>query len=237
MEVFIVKDEQEGGKKAFELLEKEFNDKDIQVLGLATGSTPESLYREMVASDLDFSDIVTVNLDEYVGLDENHPQSYHYFMNEHLLSKKDFKESFVPDGMKEEEEATSEYDEIIRQHPIDIQILGIGQNGHIGFNEPGTPFDSTTHKVTLTQNTIEANQRFFEEGEEVPKSAYTMGVGTIMDVDTVILLAYGDHKADAIKATLEGPVTEEVPASALQNHPHTYVVIDQAAASKLEKDY
>lgn len=237
MEVIVVKDSQEGGKKAFEILEREFNQKEINVLGLATGSTPESLYDEMAASSIDYSDVVTINLDEYVGLEDDHPQSYHYFMKEHLLSKKAFKASYVPDGMKEEQAATEEYDRIIDQYPIDIQILGIGQNGHIGFNEPGTPFDATTHKVQLTANTIEANQRFFGQDEQVPESAYTMGIGSIMDAKTIILLAYGDHKADAIQATVEGPVTTDMPASILQTHPNTFVIVDQAAASKLEKDY
>lgn len=234
MQVIVVKDSHEGGKKAFEIIEKMMKEDEVNCIGLATGSTPITLYQEMVNSSLDFSDKVSVNLDEYCGLEENHPQSYHYFMQEHLLNHKPFKESYVPDGMKDPDEAIKEYDDILENCPIDIQILGIGENGHVGFNEPGTSFAAKTHLAELSESTIEANSRFFNGNEEVPKTAITMGIKSICDAKAIVLLAYGKSKAEAIAATVEGPVTEEVPASSLQNHPNIFVIIDEDAAAKLK---
>lgn len=234
MKIIKVKDKQEGSKVAFEIIEEAMQANNHSLhLGLATGSTPEPLYQEMIESPLDFSKSVGINLDEYVGLKANHPQSYHHYMEEKLFSKKSFKETFLPDGMQEEDIATKEYDEVLEKYPIDIQILGIGTNGHIGFNEPGTSFDSTTHKVALTQETIEANQRFFETKGEVPKEAYTMGIKSILQADKIILMAYGKEKAEAVALSLEGPVTEEVPASALQKHGNVTCILDEEAAEKL----
>lgn len=233
MEVIRVKDAQEGGKKAFELI-KDGMANGAKVLGLATGSTPETLYQEMTGSELDFSDMTSVNLDEYVGLGGEDTQSYRYFMNDHLFNKKPFKETFVPNGKAEDLEAESKhYDEIIAEHPIDIQVLGIGRNGHIGFNEPGTPFDETTHVVELTESTIEANKRYFDKVEDVPTHALSMGIGSIMQSKKILLLAFGEAKAGAIKGMIEGPVTEDLPASVLQNHSDVIVIIDEEAASKL----
>ena len=159
MKTIIVKNQLEGGKVAFDLL-KESLAAGAQTLGLATGSSPTALYQKMVESDLDFSKLYSVNLDEYVGLAPDHEQSYHAFMQEHLFNAKPFKESFLPDGMAEDlEQAAKDYDDILSQHVIDLQILGIGSNGHIGFNEPGTSFDSQTHVVDLTDSTIKANSR------------------------------------------------------------------------------
>lgn len=235
MKVITVKDKNEGGKKAFELI-KQGIDNGAKVLGLATGSTPIPLYQEMVASDLDFSNMTSVNLDEYVGLPEGNPQSYHQFMKDNLFNKKPFKHSYVPDGNAADiEQAAKDYDQIIADNPIDIQILGIGRNGHIGFNEPGSSFDSTTHKVHLTESTIEANKRFFDDEKDVPRYAISMGIGSIMKGKQIILMAYGENKADAIKATIKGPVTDHVPASVLQNHKDAIIIIDEAAASKLSK--
>lgn len=234
MQVIVVKDNHEGGKKAFEIIEKMIQEEEVNCIGLATGSTPITLYQEMVKSSLDFSDKVSINLDEYCGLEEDHPQSYHHFMQKNLLNHKPFKESYVPDGMKNTDEAIEEYDDILEKHPIDIQILGIGENGHVGFNEPGTSFASGTHLAELSESTIEANSRFFNGNEEVPKTAITMGIKSINDAKAVILLAYGQAKAEAIAATVDGPVTEEVPASSLQNHPNAFVIIDEAAAAKLK---
>ncbi|MDO5457346.1 MAG: glucosamine-6-phosphate deaminase [Atopococcus tabaci] len=234
MQVIVVKDSHEGGKKAFEIIEKMMKEDEVNCIGLATGSTPITLYQEMVNSSLDFSDKVSVNLDEYCGLEENHPQSYHYFMQEHLLNHKPFKKSYVPDGMKDPDEAIKEYDDILENCPIDIQILGIGENGHVGFNEPGTSFAAKTHLAELSESTIEANSRFFNGNEEVPKTAITMGIKSICDAKAIVLLAYGKSKAEAIAATVEGPVTEEVPASSLQNHPNIFVIIDEDAAAKLK---
>ncbi|KRL88140.1 glucosamine-6-phosphate deaminase [Lacticaseibacillus pantheris] len=235
MDVRVFDGKAAASKAAFNVI-KDAMGNGIQTLGLATGSSPVDLYNDMTSSDLDFSKMTSVNLDEYVGLDTKNDQSYHYFMNEHLFSKKPFKQSFVPDGQAADiEQAAKDYDQIIEEHPIDIQLLGIGRNGHIGFNEPGTPFDEGTHKVTLTQSTIDANARFFEHEEDVPRYAISMGIGSIMKSKQIILLAFGEDKADAIKATVEGPVTEDVPASVLQNHDNVIVFVDEAAASKLSK--
>ncbi|MGX7200101.1 glucosamine-6-phosphate deaminase [Enterococcus nangangensis] len=234
MEIIRVKDAQAGGQKAFELIAAAM-DQGAKVLGLATGSTPITLYREMIASDRDFSTMTSVNLDEYVGLDGTNPQSYRYFMNENLFNQKPFKESFVPNGKASDLAAEcARYDEVIANHPIDVQILGIGRNGHIGFNEPGTPFASKTHEVQLTASTIEANKRFFDSVEDVPTKAVSMGIASIMSSKNIILMAYGKDKAEAILGTVSGPVTEDVPASVLQNHPHVTIIVDDAAASLLK---
>ncbi|MFD1902107.1 glucosamine-6-phosphate deaminase [Enterococcus termitis] len=233
MEIIKVANAEEGGKKAFELI-KAGMDNGAKVLGLATGSTPETLYKEMTASDLDFSNMVSVNLDEYVGLGGEDDQSYRYFMNDQLFNKKPFKATYVPNGKAADLEAECvHYESIIDSNPIDIQILGIGQNGHIGFNEPGTPLDSLTHVVELTESTINANKRNFEKVEDVPTRAVSMGIGSIMKGKKMILIAYGEAKADAVKGMIDGPVSVDLPASALQNHSDVVVIIDEAAASKL----
>ena len=233
MQIIRVANAEEGGKKAFELIKEGMNNGG-KVLGLATGSTPETLYKEMTASDVDFTEMTSVNLDEYVGLGGEDEQSYRYFMNKHLFDKKPFKETFVPNGKAEDLDAASaEYEKIIDAHPVDIQILGIGQNGHIGFNEPGTPLDSLTHVVELTESTINANKRYFDKVEDVPTRAVSMGIGSIMKGKKMILMAYGEAKAEAIKGMIDGPVTTDMPASALQNHQDVVVIIDDAAASKL----
>ncbi|MFR3684729.1 MAG: glucosamine-6-phosphate deaminase [Enterococcus sp.] len=233
MKVIRVKDANEGGKKAFEII-KDGMENGVKVLGLATGSTPETLYKEMTTSDLDFSDMTSVNLDEYVGLDGSDEQSYRFFMNDHLFNKKPFKESFVPNGKAEDLEAECKrYDGVIAEHPLDLQVLGIGRNGHIGFNEPGTPFDVTTHVVELTESTIEANKRYFDKVEDVPTHALSMGIGSIMQSKKILLMAFGTDKADAIKGMIDGEVTVDLPASVLQNHADVTVIIDEDAASKL----
>ncbi|NSS81885.1 glucosamine-6-phosphate deaminase [Enterococcus faecalis] len=233
MQIIRVANAEEGGKKAFELIKEGMNN-GAKVLGLATGSTPETLYKEMTASDVDFTEMTSVNIDEYVGLGGEDEQSYRYFMNKHLFDKKPFKETFVPNGKAEDLDAASaEYEKIIDAHPVDIQILGIGQNGHIGFNEPGTPLDSLTHVVELTESTINANKRYFDKVEDVPTRAVSMGIGSIMKGKKMILMAYGEAKAEAIKGMIDGPVTTDMPASALQNHQDVVVIIDDAAASKL----
>lgn len=233
MKTIIVKNQVEGGKVAFDLL-KESLATGAQTLGLATGSSPIALYQKMVESDLDFSKLYSVNLDEYVGLAPDHEQSYHAFMQEHLFNTKPFKESFLPDGMAEDlEQAAKDYDDILSQHVIDLQILGIGSNGHIGFNEPGTSFDSQTHVVDLTDSTIEANSRFFTSRDQVPTKAISMGIASIMAAKKIILFSYGDKKADAIFKMVNGPVTEEVPASVLQHHSDVTLILDEAAAAKL----
>lgn len=233
MKVIVVKDKIIGGAKAFEI----FNDgikNGAKVIGLATGSSPLTLYSNMANSDLNFENVTSINLDEYVGLTPDNDQSYHYFMQKNLFDKKTFKKTYVPDGTaKDVAAACKDYDEIIKKNPIDIQLLGIGRNGHIAFNEPGTSFDSTTHEVKLTKNTIKANSRFFDNIDDVPKSAICMGIANIMSAKKIVLLAFGEKKVDAIKKMVEGPITEDVPASILQKHPDVTIICDEAAAAKL----
>lgn len=234
MRIIRVQNQIEGGQVAFSLLKDEMA-KGAKTLGLATGSTPLAFYDEIRKSDLDFSDMTSVNLDEYVGLAADNDQSYHYFMQENLFRAKSFKESFLPNGLASDlQEETRRYDQVIAEHPIDFQILGIGHNGHIGFNEPGTSFDVTTHVVNLTEDTIKANSRFFDSIDDVPKQAISMGIQSIMQSKMIVLMAYGQGKADAIKQMIEGPVTEDLPASVLQTHPNVVVIVDEAAASALD---
>lgn len=211
------------------------------VLGLATGSTPIGAYECLVADckagDVDFSDVKTFNLDEYVGLTADDPQSYRYFMNEHLFDhvNVDKASTHVPDGANPNaDEVCGPYDEAIRKAGgIDMQLLGLGHNGHIGFNEPSDSFPVGTHIVDLTERTIQANSRLFNDADEVPRQAYTMGIGTIMGARCVLVVVSGEDKAETVKAAFEGPVRPEVPASILQLHPNCTVICDEAAASKL----
>lgn len=236
MKLIHVENQVEGGKKAFELIREGMEKRDVKVLGLATGSTPITMYEAMVNSDVDFSDMIGVNLDEYVGLNGEDEQSYRYFMNEHLYNAKPFKKTYVPNGVAEDADAEcARYNQILADNPIDIQVLGIGTNGHIGFNEPGTPFDSETRKVDLVESTIESNKRFFASAEDVPTQAYSMGIGSILKAKEIILIAYGEAKADAIKGMIEGEITEDCPASALQKHDNVTVILDDAAAEKLSE--
>ncbi|AKP65959.1 glucosamine-6-phosphate deaminase [Levilactobacillus koreensis] len=234
MNVQVVSDKQAGGQAGFKVFEQALAN-GAKVLGLATGSTPVTIYEQLVASDLDFSQLTSVNLDEYVGLTADHPQSYHYFMQQHLFNAKPFANSYVPDGTNADAAAeTKRYDAIIKENPIDLQLLGLGQNGHIGFNEPGTDPESTTHKVALTESTIAANARFFDNADEVPRFAYSMGVGSILKAKQILIVAYGEAKAAAVAAMIQGPVTPDVPASYLQTHPNVTVILDEAAASQLD---
>ena len=234
MKVIRVENQVEGAKVALEIL-KEKLDQGAKTLGLATGSSPIEFYQQIIASDLDLSELTSVNLDEYVGLSEDNPQSYRYFMNEQLFNKKPFKESFLPNGVAEDVEAeVKRYNQVLADHPVDLQILGIGTNGHIGFNEPGTSFDSTVHIVDLEQSTIQANARFFEKIEDVPTQAISMGIRNILDAKSIILFAYGASKAQAIARTVRGEVTEAVPASALQGHEDVVIIADKEALSLLE---
>lgn len=234
MKVIVAENASELGKQAFKLLAEAVAG-GAKTLGLATGSSPVELYQEIVASDLDFTDMTSINLDEYVGLAPDNVQSYHYFMQEHLFKFKPFKASYVPDGLAKDVQAECDrYNQLIKDNPIDLQVLGIGQNGHIAFNEPGTPFDSVTHEVALTESTIQANSRFFDSIDEVPKSAICMGISNIMTAKEILLIAKGKNKAQAVKDMLEGPITEAVPASVLQKHPHVTVALDQDAASLLD---
>ena len=233
MKIIIVKDQVEGGKVAFELL-KEALASGAKTLGLATGSSPLEFYRQIRASDLDFLNVTSINLDEYVGLSPDTEQSYHYFMAEQLFNHKPFKATYIPNGLEKNlKEAVDAYNRMIEEHPIDFQILGIGRNGHIGFNEPGTAFTSKTHVVDLDDSTIEANARFFEDKSQVPRQAISMGIASIMSAKQIVLMAYGAEKADAIEKTVHGTVTEEVPATVLQKHANVTLIVDEAAAGKL----
>lgn len=211
------------------------------VLGLATGSTPIGTYEQLIRrceeGDLDFSQVHSINLDEYRGLSPENDQSYRYFMNKHLFDSVniDKKNTFVPDGMEEDrEKACRDYDEIIRSHGgIDLQILGLGHNGHIGFNEPDSVFGKGTHCVQLTESTISANARFFASADEVPKEAYTMGIQSIMQAKKIMVIVSGEGKKEIVKKAFTGPITPEVPASILQLHNDVILVGDEAALSDL----
>lgn len=210
------------------------------ILGLATGGSPIGVYNNMVkdhvAHQTNYENVQTYNLDEYEGLSGDHPQSYRQFMNQNLFNHLNIKleNTHVPSGLGDLESVCRAYDAAIENAGgIDIQLLGIGTNGHIAFNEPGTPFDSMTHVTHLTENTIEDNARFFDSMDMVPKRAVTMGIKSILKAKKIILIAMGESKAEVINAMINGPVTESVTASALQNHPDVTVFIDQEAASLL----
>ena len=215
------------------------------VLGLATGSTPLGLYKELIRmhkqDGLSFSKVTTFNLDEYVGLPRTHDQSYYYFMWENLFKQIDLNPRYihVPDGMANDVEAHCEWydNEIKKWGGVDLQILGIGGNGHIAFNEPGSSLGSRTRIKTLTEQTIKDNARFFKTLSEVPRLAITMGIGTIMEAKELIMLASKANKADAVKAAVEGPITAMVPASILQMHRNAYVIVDKDAASKITHEF
>lgn len=238
MKVIVCDNYEELSLKAFEIMKELVTEKPDAVLGLATGSSPVGLYENMIKDHKEngtsYKDITTYNLDEYVGLDRDDEQSYYTFMYENLFSGIDvpLENTHVPYGSTEKE--CLEYESQLEKVSVDIQLLGIGQNGHIGFNEPGTPFDEPTHIVTLTENTREANARFFEDDiNKVPTHAITMGIGTIMKAKKVLLVANGENKADAIYDMVEGEPSVDCAASALQNHPDVVVIVDKAAASKL----
>ena len=233
------KDYDDMSKKAANIIASTLVLKNNAVLGLATGSTPIGTYKNLVKmyedGDIDFSSVKTVNLDEYVGLDGSHDQSYRYFMNTNLFDHVniDKANTNVPNGNNSdaEKECARYHDVIESMGGVDLQLLGIGNNGHIGFNEPCDKFILNTHKVTLTQSTIEANSRLFNSIDEVPKYAYTMGIGEIMSAKTVLILASGKAKAPIIKELLEGEVNPNVPASILKVHPNCILIADEEALS------
>lgn len=238
MKVIVTKDYDALSKEAFKVMKEVLDARKDAVLGLATGSSPEGLYAEMVKDHKEngtsYKDVRTYNLDEYVDIDRNDPQSYYTFMNQQLFSHVDIdpENTNVPYGNTIED--ANAYDEQVKG--VDVQLLGIGRNGHIGFNEPGTPFTERTHIVELTENTRDANKRFFDNDiNKVPTHAITQGIGTVMDAKKILLVANGEGKADAVKAMIEGPVDPACPASVLQNHPDVVVIVDEAAASKLSR--
>ncbi len=241
MNIIVTKDYNDLSRKAANIISAQIITKPDCVLGLATGSSPVGTYAQLVEwykkGDLDFSQVSTVNLDEYRGLDHDNDQSYYYFMMNNLFKHVniDLSRTHVPDGMEADpEKACSDYEEIVRSYGgADLQLLGLGHNGHIGFNEPADDFPTCTHCVDLTESTIKANARFFETIEDVPTQAYTMGIGTIMKAKRILLIASGKDKAEAVKKAFFGPVQPQMPASILQLHPDVTVVLDEAAASLL----
>lgn len=246
MEVDISTTYEEMSRKAATVIADALNTKPNAVLGMATGSSPLGLYRELVRmhkeEGLDFSQATTFNLDEYVGLPVTHEQSYHYFMHENFFKHVNIPTTniHIPSGTTRNYHAFCEWFEnrITECGGIDVQILGIGSDGHIAFNEPTSSLSSRTRLKTLAQPTINDNARFFDKKEDVPIYAITMGVGTIMEARKLVLVANGEHKADAVAKMIEGPVTHMVTASALQMHPEAKVYIDEPAASNLQmRDY
>ncbi|MDO4522018.1 MAG: glucosamine-6-phosphate deaminase [Eubacteriales bacterium] len=235
------RDYRDMSRKAANILSAHIIVKPDCVIGLATGSSPIGAYECLVdwyrKGDLDFSGVTSVNLDEYRGLPHDNDQSYYYFMNKHLFSKVniDPARTFVPDGMiADADEACRQYDAIVRATGgVDIQLLGLGRNGHIGFNEPDAVFAKGTHCVNLTESTIEANARFFASKSDVPTQAYTMGIQTIMKAKKILLVVNGEDKADAVEKSFFGDVTPLVPASILQLHQDVTIVGDEAAFSKI----
>lgn len=242
MKIIRTKDYEEMSRKAANLISAQILLKPDCVLGLATGSTPIGIYDQLVEwykkGDLDFSTVKTVNLDEYKGLTRDNEQSYYYFMHHHLFDRVNIDEenTHVPNGKVENgDEECLRYEALIKSMGgVDLQLLGLGRNGHIGFNEPAADFPKITHCVDLTESTIEANKRFFASADEVPRQAYTMGIGTIMKADKILVVANGEDKADAVAAMVQGKINPEVPASILQFHNNVILVADEAALSKLK---
>lgn len=238
MEFHVYESARAACEAAGVLLAAQITRKGDSVLGLATGSTPIPAYEMLVQwyerGVIDFDRIRTFNLDEYVGIDHKNPLSYHAFMQEHLFGKVNLRAENVHLPSGRSAMAGAAYDEKIRSAGgIDIQLLGIGRNGHIGFNEPADHFARMTNCVNLQASTIEANKRFFESADQVPKQAYTMGIGTIMRAKSVLLIVSGADKAETLAKVIAGPVTPQVPASILQFHPNAVVVADEAALSGL----
>lgn len=241
MRIYKGKDYADMSRKAANIISAQVIMKPDCVLGLATGSTPIGLYQQLVAwyekGDLDFSEVRTVNLDEYKGLSRENDQSYYYFMHHNLFDHVNLpaENSHLPNGMEpDSDKECRRYSELIRSMGgVDLQLLGIGHNGHIGFNEPGDAFDNDVHCVDLTQSTIEANKRFFASADDVPKQAYTMGIKTIMQAKKILIVASGEDKANIVRDAFFGPITPRVPASVLQLHNDVTLVADEAALSKI----
>ena len=243
MKIIRAKDYADMSRKAANIISAQVIMKPDCVLGLATGSTPVGTYKQLIEwyekGNLDFGDVTTVNLDEYKGLPRENDQSYSYFMNHNLFDYVNInpERTHLPNGMNlNAEEECARYEEVIRSTGgVDLQLLGLGHNGHIGFNEPDSAFAQTTHCVDLTESTIEANKRFFASADDVPRQAYTMGIGTIMRAKKILLIVNGEAKADIVAKAFFGPVTPEVPASILQLHNDVVIVGDKAALSKIPR--
>ncbi len=245
MRIYKAKDYEEMSRKAAGIVSAQIIMKPDCVLGLATGSTPVGLYKQLIEwyrnGDLDFSGVRTVNLDEYKGISRENDQSYYYFMHQNLFDHVNIPagNTHLPDGMEpNSEKECRRYEELIQSMgSVDLQLLGIGHNGHIGFNEPADAFDKLVHCVNLTQSTIEANKRFFASAEEVPRQAYTMGIQTIMRSKKILIIANGEGKADIVRDAFFGPITPMVPASVLQLHNDVTLVADEAALSKIPASF
>ena len=241
MKIYVAEDYQSMSRKAANIVSAQVILNPASVLGLATGSTPVGMYKQLIdwynKGDLDFDQVKSVNLDEYVGLAPDHPQSYRYFMQTNFFDhiNIDPAATNVPQGLAADPAAEcARYNQVIRGlGGIDIQVLGIGHNGHIGFNEPGEAFELETHVVDLQESTIAANARFFEKKEDVPSRAITMGIKSIMQARQILVVVSGEDKAAIVKTAFTGPVTPQVPASILQMHPNVVLVGDRAALSKL----
>ncbi|MBR4139997.1 MAG: glucosamine-6-phosphate deaminase [Lachnospiraceae bacterium] len=239
MKIIKTKDYADMSRKAANIIAAQVITKPDCVLGLATGSTPIGTYKELIKAyengDLDFSLVKTANLDEYRGLEKSNDQSYDYFMKDNLFNhiNINFDNLNIPNGEKPDaEEECKRYEEVVKAlGGQDLQLLGMGHNGHIGFNEPADEFPKETHCVDLQESTIQANKRFFEKVEDVPTQAYTMGIGTIMQAKKILVIASGVDKAEIVKKAFFGPITPQVPASILQLHPDVTVVVDEAAGS------
>jgi glucosamine-6-phosphate deaminase len=241
MRIIRTQDYDHMSRQAANIISAQVILKPNSVLGLATGSSPVGTYKQLIEwyekGDLDFSQVTAVNLDEYVGLGRSHPQSYAYFMNYNFFDRINIQayKTNIPNGMNYDvEDECARYDKVIRDlGGIDLQLLGLGVNGHIGFNEPDEVFAKGTHRVTLSMSTKEANQRFFDSIDDVPDYAYTMGIFDIIQAKRVVMVASGENKAKAIKDAFFGPITPKVPASILQFHPDFTLVADEAALSLL----
>ncbi len=239
MKIVRAKDYAEMSRRAASVIAAQIISKPDCVLGLATGSTPIGTYKNLVEwynnGDLDFSEVKTVNLDEYKGITKENDQSYYYFMHDNLFDHVNIKpeNTNLPDGMEPDaDKECARYAALIKSMgKVDLQLLGLGHNGHIGFNEPADEFVKETHCVDLQESTIQANKRFFEKVEDVPTQAYTMGINTIMQAKMILVIVSGADKAEIVKKAFFGPVTPQVPASILQMHPNVVVVVDEAAAS------
>lgn len=236
MKVVICADYDEVSVKAAQLVEAQILGNDHSVLGLATGSTPLGLYERLVegvkSRGISYKNVCTINLDEYLGLDKGHPESYRTFMTENLFDKIDILigNTYIPDGTSDSAEECLRYEQVIDSvGPIDLQVLGIGRNGHIGFNEPGTDSNSLTHVVELVASTRESNARFFPSIDEVPTHAITTGIKSILKSKEIILLASGKDKAEAVRTLLNKDVTESFPASILWNHDNVTLIVDRDA--------
>lgn len=244
MTIYKAKDYQDMSRKAANIISAQIIMKPDCVLGLATGSSPIGLYQQLIKwyekGDLDFSKVTTINLDEYVGLSPTNTQSYRYFMDENLFNHVNIDKSrtFVPNGLElDADKACNDYNHIIAQSGgIDMQLLGLGNNGHIGFNEPGSAFECETHCIHLTPSTIEANRRFFNSEQDVPRMAYTMGIKNIMQARKILVIVSGETKAKALKEALYGPVTPFMPASVLQLHTDVTIVADEAALELIKNN-